>query len=767
MKPTSKARTGFPKAAAWMLSLFLAVAQLAWSADAAQAAGDTLDTSAPAPQGMEGGSTDTSAQAVASGYAGPSEAIGPEPAPGGFMVPIDGDVFYDPDVRVLVSVPTPPASMVLLLDGYPETNPLTMNEGLLTANLGSLKSGVHQLTLLLFNERTEIIERHDVRFFIRLPEPIRKAREGNYRQFGRLVAKVDWKNGEAKGRILSQSELKLAPGDSTLVAGEAETPVSQEVDGVTEGAYNLKYKQFEAYGKVLLRADENRFRQPSHRVTANVKYGPWIGLKAGDVYPLYNPLLLNGTRVRGAEGMLSLTTGETTWGSFRAVRGETRRVVPAYTVRYDTGNGNPRIDTVPGSFQQNLIAFRLGMGGGPKFDLGFSLMKASDDEGDEASRKINNLVHGTRPMENVATGVDLRVGAWDGRIQLYSNSAFSLFTKDKSLGAFSADTFGVAFDPKDWEDKFVFNATTRGWQYLLSKKGGKGTDVPGFIGSNSAMESGIVTSIPIYGLVQELELRYSHLGLEYHSEGNPFLGGNPGDGFTVIEKLSVLDNKVSVGMELGNYDQDLGVTTQVQRTLKVDLRFTPGPYNPSFWVGGGRSNIAPEGSYAHQFSSSFLNFNTGGYHQWQLPNAKLHTTVLYGFTQSEYALENAVPDTSDQEFPTTRTHIVNGMLQYKMRNVGFLPRLAYSFSHNGIQQPTNSVTVGFLEPLLDEKVKVDLSGTVGQYPESNDKNDVSFGLGANVEYVLGPQQTFRLREKMVQYGKRRHLLVGANYELFF
>jgi hypothetical protein len=264
-----------------------------------------------------------------------------------------------------------------------------------------------------------------------------------------------------------------------------------------------------------------------------------------------------------------------------------------------------------------------------------------------------------------------------------------------------------------------------------------------------------------------MELRYSHLGLEYHSEGNPFLGGNPGDGFTLIEKLSVLDNRVSVGMELGNYEQDLGLTAQVQRTLKVDLRFTPGPYHPSFWIGGGRSNIVPEGTYAHQFSSSFLNFNTGGYHQFQLSNAKLHSTMLYGFTQSDFSLESAYAGDVLPEFPTTRTHIVNGMLQYKMRGVGFLPRMSYTFSHNGIQKPTNSVTMGFLQPMLDEHVKLDLSGTLGEYPESNDKNDLSVGVAANMEYVLGPQQTFRLREKMVQYGKRRHLMVGANYELFF
>jgi hypothetical protein len=93
--------------------------------------------------------------------------------------------------------------------------------------------------------------------------------------------------------------------------------------------------------------------------------------------------------------------------------------------------------------------------------------------------------------------------------------------------------------------------------------------------------------------------------------------------------------------------------------------------------------------------------------------------------------------------------------------------MSYTFSHNGIQLPTHNVSMGFLQPLLDNTVRLDLSASVGQYPESNEKNDVSLGAAANVEYVLGPTQTFRLREKVVQYGKRRHLMVGANYELFF
>ncbi len=766
MKPTFKLFVGIRHILVFGI-IFIGTHVWAQVAATPDAGGDTLDTSTPAPAGIE--AAPTPATAPANQVDNESDDFSVEPEIGGFLVPIEGDVFYEPDVRVLVSLPgAPPASMVLLLDGLPVSSPLAIKEELLTVTIQIHKSGAHQLSLLLFNEHTEITAKLETRFFVRLPEPQRAIRNSNFKQFGRVVAKVDWKNGEAKGRILSQSELSLKPDTrDTLVAGKAEAPVSQELDGATEAAYNIKYKQVQAFGKVLLRTDENRFRQPAHRITTSLKYGPWAALKAGDIYPLYNSLVLNGTRVRGAEAMMNIVTSEKKWASLRVVRGESRREVPAYLVKYDTGNGT-RTDTVTGTYGQTLSAARLGLGGGPAFELGFSLLKASDHEGSADREQVNSMLHGLRPADNLVPGMDLRIGIWDGRIQIFGNSAMSLYTRDRSLGAFHPDTFAVAINPENFKNVFIFNATTRGWQYLLSKKAtNTSPDVLGFMGTNSAYEGGVVSSLPFAGVVAETELRYSHLGLDYHSEGNPFLGGNPGDGFTLLQKLIVLENKLSLGLELGNYAQDLGITKTIQRNVKAEIRFTPGPYQPSLWIGGGYSNIVPDGSFVHQFRSSFLNFNSGGYHQFQVADGKMYTTLLYGFTQSKYSLETQDPTDTSQNFPTTRTNIVNAMLQYKMHNTEFLPRLAYTFSHNGIQLPTNAISMGFLQPFLENTVRLDLSSTIGQYPESNKKNDLSLGAAAAVEYVLGPQQTFRIRERWIQYGKRRSLLLGANYEMFF
>lgn len=705
-----------------------------------------------------------------------SEASEPEPeaaeaAEPGFLIPIDGDVFYEPELKVLISVPGPaPASMVVLLDGYPENVPLTFVDGMVTLKVAGLKPGVHTVTLLLFNERTEIIAKEETRFFIRLPEPRREQRKGDYRQFGRFVSKLDWKGGEAQGRILSQSELKLAVngnGDTVISAGKEEKPLSQEVEGVAEAAYNVKYKHLQAYGKVLGRTDENRFRQPAHRISANVKVGPWAALKGGDIYPTYNPLILSGTRVRGAEGAASLIIKDKQYASLKVVSGESRREVPAYIARYDTGGAAPRIDTIPGTYAQELIAGRLGLGGGPHCDWGFTFLKAKDREGSRHDIELNNRLNGLKPADNLVLGSDLRIGFWDGRIQLYGEYGQSLYTKDHSLGAFATDSFDVAVDPTSFDDYLIFNATTRGWQHLVSSKtSGEDVDVSGFVNATSAYNAGFVSSIPLPGVVTETEFRYSHLGLDYHSEGNPFLGGNPGDGFTVIQRLVIFNNRLTLGLELGDYDQDLGFTVQEQRTLKAEIRFMPGPYTPSFVAGGGRANIAPVGDYPHQFTSSFLNFNTGAYHQFQLDNAKLHATIVYGYTQDEFDLHSDI-DSLDPAATVNRTNIINTSAQYKRRNAGFMPKVNYSFTHNDIQEPTHTVSLGFLQYLMNNTIKLDVMGMVGQYPESNEKNDISVGESINIDYLLSPGQSFRLKQKWIQYGKRMNLLAGANYELYF
>ncbi len=741
---------------------------------------------APPPQVSAGDGKDSVVaetrpdSAVSTAPAAPEEAeeeedegAKPPQASLAFLIPAEGDVIYAEDVRIVAYVQGPsPSAMLAVLDGYSLDRPLRLEEGMLTVELPGMRPGVHEIKVVFLDERQQIQMSRTVRFFVRVPEPHHKPAKGALRQFGRALAQMDWKGAEAKGQVMRQSELKIqrmpgAPAYDSLVRKSGQSPLSQNIDGATEVSYTVKYDRFESFLKGLLRADDplfsQSFRQPSNRFSGRIAYGPWLTVRGGDLYPVYNNLILNGTRVRGGEVNVAAVTddGEKHWLYAKAVTGETKIEIPAYVAEYDTGNGK-RMDTVSRSPGQNLTAIRLGAGGGEHFDLGFTIMKASETSGDSIDRVLNDSLHGVRPIENLATGLDLRVGLWDGRIQAFGTWASSLYTRDRSLGA---DT-SKGMD--QFENLFVANLTTRGWQYLAGNK-----DIPGFIDVNSAYEAGLTTSLPFSGMVAETEFRYSHLGLEYHSEGNPFLGTNPGDGWNLQQRLVVLDNRLFLGVEVENFVEELGFYKQDERALKGEIRFLPGAYRPAFWVNGGLTSRAPRGNYPYQFNQEFAQINVGGFHQINLGPGKLHGSVLYGFTRGELDLKsNLPPDTANGtdtllSFPVSLTHIVNTSMQYKFRGSDFAPKLSYTFASNGVQEPTHNLALGFQNTYFSQQMRVDCDLIVGQYPKTVRENDLSLGENLTVVLRLGGDQSVRLREKWVQYGDRASIIAGAYYEVFF
>jgi hypothetical protein len=685
-----------------------------------------------------------------------------------FLLPVDGDVFHTAEVNVLINVQgLEPTGLVMVLDGYNYDQPLQLETGLIRTRIAALHNGVHDLKMLLLDNNNQIIGKSNVRFFVRVPEPKKVNQTGPVRQFGRIAARMDVKGAEARSRIRSQSELKLENGE--VVAGKKEKPLGQQLDGAMEGSYNLKVYNWEAHGKVLLRTDEDPYRQPAHRLSARIQYGPYAYIKAGDVYPAFNDLMLSGARLRGGEAGLALFANDISWATLKVARGESRREIPSYIAVYDTGNGT-RTDTLSGTFAQNITALRLGFGGGSHFDLGFSAMMAEDKVGSDEKLALVDTLRGIRPMQNAVSGMDLRIGLWEGRIQIFSNLALSLLTRDKSLGATNGDEIDLEVNPQDYEDFFIINPTTVGAEYLIQNTSSE-SDIMGFVMANSAMDFGISASIPLSGLVTESEIRFDHLGLLYHTEGNPFLGSDPGDGLRFLQKVLLLENRLSLGVEASAFSQDLGLSQQQERGYKAEIRWTPVVTETSGWISIGSTERAPDGEYPYQYKSSFQTVNSGAYQQFIFPFGRIHASALYGFTHSDFQLtatqlvDSTIADLL--RFPATNTHIANVSLQMRPRAIDFLPRLAYTFSSNGIQLPTHSVNMGFQQLLLDGRVKGDFGVQIGQYPITIDENDLTVGETFSLELRFTPTQTARFTEKWIEYGDRRNVSVGGFYELYF
>ena len=698
-----------------------------------------------------------------------------------FVMPAEGDVFYSSDVKIVAHVqgPVPPA-MLAVLDGFALDKPIQVENGILTVELYDLAQGVHEFKLLFLDDHKHITLSQIVRFFIRVPEPRRDATKGKFRQFGSVKAQAEWKGEDAASRIMQQSEVldiitfydPVADEyfDSALT-GKAEKPISKNLNAGTQVTYNFKDGRWEGYVSGLLSTDGSRFRQPVDRFSGSVTFGPWASIKGGDVYPSYNSMVLNGTRVRGTEVSAAVVTGDSAihWAYVKATTGETRREVPAYVVRTEAPSESLgyRDDIIPGTLAQKLSAVRLGFGGGPTFDLGITVMKASDLRGDSLYEFINGDLYGVRPVENLVTGVDSRLGLWDGRIQIYGQWAISLYTQDRSLGAFNADTAGKSFNPKKYEDIFTINPTTSGWEYLLTG-GGTKPDYKGFVDANSTYSMGFSTSIPFSsGLVYETDASYTHLGAEYHSEGNPFLGSNPGNGWDLQQRLALLENRLNLGLEGSNFEQDLGIYEQLQRSFKGEVRFSPGAYQPAVWLNGGVTAQIPRGNSPFQYTQDFDELNVGGFHQFKLGQGSLHLSTQYGYTYSKLTLETDTSSAALQNSPATQTHNVNTTFQYKFRGSNFQPKLSYTYSNNGVQKPTNNLILGIQDAFLEKRFRMDVNFLMGQYPKSVTKNDLSFGENLTLSYAIGDKQSVRCNERWSKYGTRTSITSGAYYEMFF
>lgn len=690
-----------------------------------------------------------------------------------FLIPAEGDVLYTVDVKIVAYARGPsPAAMLAVLDGFSLDRPLHFEEGILKVDLPPLKPGAHEFKMLFLDDNRQIQLSRTVRFFVRVSEPKRDTVKGKFRQFGRILTQVEWKGYDAQSRVVKQSELEIR--HDSLVAGKGIAPLSRNLDGGAEVTYTVKDGFWEGHLRGLVRTDdmainfgENQFRQSSDRFSGSIAYGPWVYVKGGDLYPTYNPLILNGTRIRGGEAGAAVVIGDgTTHLAYaKIVTGESKREVPASVVEYDTGGG-VRFDTLTGTHAQKISAFRLGAGGGRVFDLGVTIMKAYETGGDSLSRVLNDNLNGVRPVDNLVMGTDLRLGFWEGRIQVFGQCAISLFTRDRSLGAFAADSFGVAFNPNDFKSVFIFNPTTSGWQYLLrSGNGSGGLDPQGFVKASSAYVAGASVSIPFSGMVSETEVRYSHLGVEYHSEGNPFLGTNPGDGWNAQQRFVVLDNRLFFGGEASDFIQDIGFYRQEEMQFKGEVRYLPGAYLPTFWINGGLTSRVPRGNSLQQFDQDFTQFNLGGFHQIVWGPGTLRGSLLYGFTRSK--LDFTDTSSSLPSFPATITHIVNSAFQYKFRGSSLEPRFSYTFTSNGVQKPANNLVLGLQDAFLRQRLRADVNLLVGQYPKTITENDLTVGESINLSLRIREDQSVNFRERWIAYGDRVSLTTGGYYEKFF
>ncbi len=199
---------------------------------------------------------------------------------------------------------------------------------------------------------------------------------------------------------------------------------------------------FRTWGKVYLTNEEKSSRQPQDRFTLNAEI-PHLQIGVGDLYPVYPDLIMNGLRVRGVSGSLSLGSFGLTVSQgqiLRSIEGDTLKTFPSDSLLAEQQRDPSASyklyrpsDSVwakflGGTYSRDLLVVRPRFGPENAY-IGFTALKSSDDPA--------SIQFGLKPEENLVVGTDFLFSFANHTVDLTGQAAISGTNRDITRGTFT------------------------------------------------------------------------------------------------------------------------------------------------------------------------------------------------------------------------------------------------------------------------------------------------------------------------------------------
>ncbi|MBT7518892.1 MAG: hypothetical protein HN654_00865 [Candidatus Marinimicrobia bacterium] len=493
-----------------------------------------------------------------------------------------------------------PNNIQLLLDGEDISDLAYMDEDMVTCLLDQLDPGLHQIQIFIGGGGPKTWS-----FTTTLREPTLKY----------------------SGRIRSSSSMDQID-DQTL-------NISQVMVNFKGSAYEwMKFKT-----NVKITTQEQALYQPRNVLGFEVTLKDYATINVGDSNPRLSHFTMNGKRIRGLNANFKWR-----WFNLHFVQGEINRAIEgdlkkAYSYSIDTDDEGTKFLSLSRNgytFEQNVMAGRLALGRGEKFQWGLNFMKARDDT-NSVTQELNNaeIVYspdatgsvsgldsgvvynisklgtkahylegknwaGDGPKDNLVIGTDLGISLFNKRLRLDGELAFSMTNNniwggpltlaqldtmiddsvDNKLSSFDLSSFP---DPADYEKILIINPNLAPLVPI---------DINAFGDSATVDLMDAVLSMPslayrgravtnFYGNYFAVE--YSQVGPQYNSLANPYLVKNKRE-FSVSDKLKLLQNRLMLTMGYKHQDDDILTTVEnlkSQNTMSLGINALPGPGLPT------------------------------------------------------------------------------------------------------------------------------------------------------------------------------------------
>ena len=493
-----------------------------------------------------------------------------------------------------------PNNIQLLLDGEDISDLAYMDEDMVTCLLDQLDPGLHQIQIFIGGGGPKTWS-----FTTTLREPTLKY----------------------SGRIRSSSSMDQID-DQTL-------NISQVMVNFKGSAYEwMKFKT-----NVKITTQEQALYQPRNVLGFEITLKDYATINVGDSNPRLSHFTMNGKRIRGLNANIKWS-----WFNLHFVQGEINRAIEgdlkkAYSYSIDTDDEGTKFLSLSRNgytFEQNVMAGRLALGRGEKFQWGLNFMKARDDT-NSVTQELNNaeIVYspdatgsvsgldsgvvytiselgtkahylegknwaGDGPKDNLVIGTDLGISLFNKRLRLDGELALSMTNNniwggpltlaqldtmiddsvDNKLLSIDLSSFP---DPADYEKILIINPNMAPLVPI---------DINAFGDSATVALMDAVLSMPslayrgravtnFYG--NYLAVEYSQVGPQYNSLANPYLVKNKRE-FSVSDKLKLLQNRLMLTMGYKHQDDDILTTVdnlKSQNTVSLGINALPGPGLPT------------------------------------------------------------------------------------------------------------------------------------------------------------------------------------------
>jgi hypothetical protein len=341
-------------------------------------------------------------------------------------------------------------------------------------------------------------------------------------------------------------------------------------------------------GNAYITSEEVSSRQPYNRYSLSLKGSDWLELQAGDAFPRFPNLIMDGKRVRGFNGSLNFG-----FFNIQTAYGETERsiegklierftaddpatlesdVIPINALRYGLPYGRVEL----GTFKRKVLAVRPSFGSGENFQLGFSYLHSKDD--------VGSIEFGARPEENLVIGTDFLLAYDSQNIMFTTQAAVSLNNKDISSGTLTdkqideilGSNSNFSIDPNDVKRvrDLIGNFITVN-QYLG----------PWNPQEFSSLAAEAALSLNYFN--NSVKASYIYRGNDFQSFGQSFIRTDL-KGINLVDRIRMIDNKLflSIGFEeLKDNLQKTKVATTTFQTINASISLFPRANFPNITLG--------------------------------------------------------------------------------------------------------------------------------------------------------------------------------------